>query len=136
LVNSFDDESFLTDFIILNSVNKEINAPFQFKLNLKRSVGSMETMNVFKINSDFTTKTKIDSNIEGKQVVTFETKESGIYVVNTEKDYSLVIGLCVAAGLLIVLVGAIGAFFVKNPRYITRLRYMACDVKRSMQDEL
>jgi hypothetical protein len=96
----------------------------------------MESLNVFRINSDFTTKTKIDSNIQDKQVLTFETKKSGVYVINTEKDYSLIIGLSVFFVLLVLFAGAIGAFFVKNPRYITRLRYMACDVKRSMQDEL
>ncbi len=113
----------------------EINVPLKVRMNLKKQPGSFETVNVFRINSDYNTLIKIDAQIENDHIA-FETTKSGSYVAKNQYDYTILIVSMVGAAFLLVVIGAIGIFLQRNPKYIKRIRYTACNAKRSMSDQI
>jgi hypothetical protein len=56
------------------------------KLKLKRSLGSTESINVYRITQDFTLKTKIDSSIEQDELNFNINQIAGAYVFEIQKN--------------------------------------------------
>lgn len=131
--NKLDDTNMATDLVIIDPIVSAIKLPLKFKLKLKRALGNMETHTLFRINNHIITK--IDSNAKDKEL-TFESDQTGIYVVKYERNYSVLIGTLVAVGVALLLIGAILIFLYNNPKYLKSLRYRANNAKRSFNDQL
>lgn len=138
-LNELDDSAMLTDFILIQPFLSKLNKPLKLKLNLnKRQSGSFSAndINVYKLNSDLSLRTKIESTVENNYVRINVQQSGGTFIVQKDTNSSFMIGLLVGLGLLLVFFAFVGAFIYKNPQYYRRARYMACNVKRSMADEI
>ena len=115
-----------------------LQKPLSVKLTMTRSAGFMETQHVYRLNSDYSLASKVQSSPgETDRVVVFRTSETkGTYVVQFEKDYSALIVCAIVAGLLLIAVSATVTYLVKNPKYVSRLRYTKFNLKRSIDNEL
>jgi hypothetical protein len=134
-----DQSSMLTDFILIRPFMSKLNKPLKLRLNLnKRQSGSFSSNDVivYRINSDLSLRTKIESNVENNYVRFNVQQTGGTFFVQKETNNSLLAGLLFGLGLLLVFFGFVGIYLYKNPQYFRRARYMACNVKRSMANEI
>jgi hypothetical protein len=136
LMNQFDAFSLASDFIIINPIGSFAEQPIEVSIKLKKSPGSFENSRIYRINSEYSLMTNVNSNNIQSEQVTFETAQGGVYVVKNEKNYTVLIVSLVVAGILIALVLAASLFLFKNPKYFKRLKYSACNAKRSLSSEI
>ena len=124
------------DVVGLGLVKTKPAKPFKVNIGLKRSAATMETMNVYRINSEYSLMTKVDSSANGN-IVSVETDEpSGTYVVRYEKDFTALIVSLVVIGTLSIVIVSAGIFLYKNPKYLDRLKYQSCNFKRSLANQI
>jgi hypothetical protein len=135
LMNDISDASMSTDFHIISKLENDINTPLKIKMSLKDALGSYESVSVYKINSDYSTMTKLVSKLDNNQV-SFETQQAGVYFAKKESDYSVLIAVLVSVFILLVVIGAVGIYLFRNPKYVQLMRYNACNIKRSMKNEI
>ena len=135
IMNKLESASLGSEFFVVNPVDLTTSKPMQVTIRLKRQAGAFESASMYRISGDYSVMTKLNGNVDNA-VGTFETNLGGTYVAQYEKNYSTLIGALVGVGLLLVAVGAIGLFFFKNPKYIKRFRYTACNLRRSAQNEI
>lgn len=138
-MNEIDQSAILTDFIIVQPFKSKLNKPLKLRLNLnKKKSGSFSSndVNVYKINPDLSLRTRLESNVDNNYVRFNVQQSGGVFVVQKENNNSLLAGLLVGLGLLLVFFGFVGIYLYKNPQYFRRARYMACNVKRSMANEI
>jgi len=141
VTDDFPNEHLASDFVVINQPknNNQHNAikmPFQVKLKLKSdSSKSFQSISVYRLNADYTTMFKIESNlVDSGDQVSFEASHYGAYVAKIESNYaSLIIGLSCAA-IFLALCGSIGVILFKNPEFFRHLKYR--NVKRSMADSI
>jgi hypothetical protein len=134
-----DQSTLLTDFILVRPFLSKLNKPLKLRLSLnKKKSGSFSTgdVNVYRINPDLSLRTKIESNVDNNYVRFNVLQTGGTFVVQKENNNSLLVGLLVGLGLLLVFIGFVAIYLYKNPQYFRRARYMACNVKRSMANEI
>ena len=135
LMNDFPSSAVVSDFLVINPAQNNMNMPLKVRMNLKKQPGSMESVTAYRINSDYTTQIKIESYIENGQIV-FDTQLTGNYVAKNEYNYTILIAAMVGVAFFLILVSAVVIFLYKNPKYMKRMRYTACNAKRSMSDQI
>jgi hypothetical protein len=97
----------------------------------------MQTTSIYRINSDFSLITKIPLKAsECSNKVNMDINYPGIYVAKNESSYTVLI-ICLIVIISLCLIGTIiGLFLWRNPKYLERIRYTACNTKLSMSDQI
>ena len=135
IISAIGSASLASDFIIINPSSNAMNKPVKVRLNLKSQPKTFESIIVYRLNTDYSTMIKLDSKVEDDHV-TFETNSYGGFVAKTEKDFTVLIVVLCSVGFFAIVVSAIGFFLYKNPKYWKRMKYTACNAKRSMSDQI
>lgn len=131
--NKFDQSTMASDLIIIKTNKNQFKSPLKISLKLKRSLKSMESHDLYRINNELLTK--IDSKLNDDNLE-FEIKQNGIYVVKYNRSYAVLIGVLVGIGALITIILFLSFFLYKNPNCIKRFRNRASNIKRSMNNQL
>ena len=143
----FPAASLSSDFVVINRVKSlsphsnqtnPMRKPMRVRFNLKNGAPkTFESISVYRLNEAYTTMFKIESELKSEDaVVEFETLNYGSFVAKIETNYApLIIGLSCAA-IFLALMGVGGVVLYKNPTYFRRVKYTACNAKRSMADTL
>ena len=142
-VDELDEASLLTNFIVVESPSSanRPSKPLKLRVNMtKRHLDSMAVPVVYRLNDDFTLKTKIESQIVevGQQQgqVAFDVRHYGTYVVKMEENDSSLVSAMIGVAVLVAIAVVITIFLVKNPTYITQIRYAAVNTKRSLSNKV
>ena len=128
----FEQSQLASEFISLSFPGNSLQNSINVQVKLKRSIGSMEEANTYRISPDLASMQRLEvSSIDSNQI-NFEIKEPGIYVVKSESNNSVLIGSLVGVAIVAIIGIIIGLFLWRNPKYIQRLQYSAANAKRSL----
>ena len=111
--------------------------PIETTIKLTSNPQLMQTTSVYRINNDYSLFTKIPTRIiDCPDKVTIDVSDSGIYIARNESSYTVLIVCLIVFGIVFI-VGLFASIFLwRNPKYLERIRYSACNVKRSMSDQI
>ena len=111
--------------------------PIETTIKLTSNPQLMQTTSVYRINSDYSLFTKIPTRIiDCPDKVTIDVSDSGIYIARNESSYTVLIVCLIVFGIVFI-VGLFASIYLwRNPKYLERIRYSACNVKRSMSDQI
>jgi hypothetical protein len=122
--------------------NANLTGSVQLGLKVTRPAGSMETLNVFRLNEDGSTMVKVASNVDAKSgssadMAVFETRlASGVYVAQYEVNYTTLVVSLMVVVVIVAGVAAMAVYLCRNPKFFTSLRYTGLNLKRSLEMEL
>lgn len=135
-LNEFASSTLASDFLEISLPNNSSN-PIEATLKLKNSPRLMQSTSVYRFNPDFLLYTKISTRVnECPNKVTFDIVDGGVYIARNESSYTVLI-VCLVVMIALVALGLfMGLYFWRNPKYLERIRYSACNVKRSMSDQI
>ena len=133
---NFDFDSVASDFIVIN-FSQNPNNSISTQISLNNAPQLMQTTSMYRINSDFSLITKVPLKVsECSNKVNMDISYPGIYVAKNESSYTVLI-ICLIVIISLCLIGTIiGLFLWRNPKYLERIRYTACNTKLSMSDQL
>ena len=135
-LNEFSEATLASEFVEIDFPTKP-KKPIETTLKLKNPPKLMQSTFVYRFNPDYLLFTKITTRVNDcPSKITFDITDPGVYIARNESSYTALI-VCLVVISTIILIGVIlGIYFWRNPKYLERIRYSACNVKRSMSDQI